>query len=156
MSGVRANDSRVSRQRLGALALMAIGVVFIWRSVADLPLGTIDNPGPAAMPLLVAALLVLFALWNLTGLVDPGDGPAEPGGMGHAVRVIAAIVVAALALGPLGYRLTILSLLVFFLGLVERKPIITVLAVSFALSFGSHALFQYVLKVPLPAGPWGL
>ena len=135
---------------------MAIGAVFIWHSLADLPLGTIDNPGPAAMPLLIAALLVAFALWNLTGLVDPGDDPAEPGGMGHAVRVIAAIVVAALALGPLGYRLTILGLLVFFLGLVERKPIVAVLAVSFALAFGSHALFQYVLKVPLPSGPWGL
>jgi hypothetical protein len=39
---------------------------------------------------------------------------------------------------------------------VERKPIVTVLIVSFALSFGSHALFQHVLKVPLPAGPWGI
>jgi hypothetical protein len=156
MSGGRGNDSRLRRQRLGAMALVATGVVFIWHSLADLPLGTIDNPGPAAMPLLVAALLVLFALWNLTGLVEPGDDPAEPGGMSHAVRVIAAVVAAAVALGPLGYRLTILSLLVFFLGVVERKPIITVLAVSLALSFGSHALFQYVLKVPLPAGPWGL
>jgi tripartite tricarboxylate transporter TctB family protein len=156
MSRLLPNDNRVRRQRLGAAALMAIGVVFIWRSFADLPLGTIDNPGPAAMPLLIAALLVLFAVWNLTGLVDPGDDPAEPGGAGHAVRVIAAIVVAALALGPLGYRLTILGLLVFFLGVVERKPVITVLAVSLALSFGSHALLHYVLKVPLPAGPWGL
>jgi hypothetical protein len=149
-------NSRVRRQRLGAMALIVTGVVFIWRSVADLPLGTIDNPGPAAMPLLIAALLVSFALWNLTGLVDPGDDPAEPRGTGHAVRVIAAIVAAAVALGPLGYRLTILSFLVFFLGVVERRPIVTVLAVSFALAFGSHALFQYVLKVPLPAGPWGL
>ncbi|MFL6933840.1 MAG: tripartite tricarboxylate transporter TctB family protein [Xanthobacteraceae bacterium] len=156
MSEVRANDGRVRGHHLGALALMGMAVVFIWRSVVDLPLGTIDNPGPAAMPLLIAALLALFALWNLTGLVDRGDNPAGPGGIGHAVRVIAAIVVAALALGPLGYRLTILSLLVFFLGVVERKSIITVLAVSFALSFGSHALLQYVLKVPLPSGPWGL
>ena len=154
----RGAGERWSRQgqRLGALALMAVAVVFIWRSVADLPLGTIDNPGPAAMPILIAALLALFALWNLTGRVNRGDDPAEPGAIGHAVRVIAAIVVAALALGPLGYRLTILSLLVFFLGAVERKSIITVLAVSFALSFSSHALLRYVLKVPLPAGPWGL
>src|SRR5215208_2201326 len=156
MSEVRANDGRVRGHHLGALALMGMAVVLIWRSVVDLPLGTIDNPGPAAMPLLIAALLALFALWNLTGLVERGDNPAAPGGIGHAVRVIAAIVAAALALGPLGYRLTILSLLVFFLGVVERKSIITVLAVSFALSFGSHALLQYVLKVPLPSGPWGL
>ena len=32
------------RQRVGALALAAVGLVFIWRSVSDLPFGTIDNP----------------------------------------------------------------------------------------------------------------
>ena len=72
----------------------------------------------------------------------------------HAIRVVAAMVVAAVALGPLGYRLTILALLVFFLLLVERKPLVPALAVSLALSFGSHALFQHVLKLQLPAGPW--
>ena len=63
---------------------------------------------------------------------------------------------AALAFGYLGYRLTILGLLVFFLGVVERKPILVVLLIAFGLSLGSHALFVHVLKVPLPTGPWGL
>jgi len=155
------NLGAVGRQRIGAFAIMATGAVFIWRSLADLPLGTIDDPGPAAMPLLLATLLVLFAVWNLiagsAGLIAAeNDERAEPGGLAHAARIIAAMVAAALALDPLGYRLTILAVLVFFLGLVERKPIVTVLIVSFALSFGSHALFQHVLKVPLPAGPWGI
>ena len=76
--------------------------------------------------------------------------------MRHAVLVIAGIAAAALAFGFLGYRLTILGLLLFFLGVVERKPFIVVLLISFGLSFGSHALFVHVLKVPLPSGPWGL
>lgn|SRR6266545_6258255 len=161
MSEPQPNDHR--RQRIGALTIIAVGVVFISRSLADLPLGTLDNPGPAAMPLLLACLLVLCAIWGLKGgssgliaRVDDDDDAAEPGGLRHAVYVVAAIAAAAIALGPLGYRLTILGLLVFFLGVVERKSIIAVVTVSFALSFGSHALLQHVLKVQLPAGPWGL
>jgi hypothetical protein len=161
MSFPSPGSRRVQRERLGALAIMATGFLFIWRSLADLPIGTIRDPGPAAMPLLLAGLLVVSALACLdsarAGLIQDGDSEdvAEPGHVGHAVRVVAAIAVAALALGPLGYPATILALLVFFLVLVERKPIIIALIVSFALSFGSYALFRYVLKLDLPAGPFG-
>jgi hypothetical protein len=168
MEEARPHDGRMPRRRvdaiLGALTLVAVGLFFIWRSLTDLPLGTLDNPGPAAMPLLLAVLLVIFALWSIaaggTGLLAPNeqdeDTDAEPGGLQHAILIVAATIAAALAFGPLGYRLTILGLLLFFLGIVERKPIITVLLLSFALSFGSHALFVHVLKIPLPSGPMGL
>ncbi|MFL5105434.1 MAG: hypothetical protein ACJ8DX_04970, partial [Xanthobacteraceae bacterium] len=36
MSEVRANDGRVRGHHLGALALLGMAVVFIWRSVVDL------------------------------------------------------------------------------------------------------------------------
>jgi Tripartite tricarboxylate transporter TctB family len=159
------NDRDVGRQRLGALALAATGLFFIWRGLAGLPLGTIDNPGPAAMPLALAALLVVFALWSLadagSGLLDPAAADdasetAADGGVRHAILVIAALLAAALALDRLGYRLTVLCLLLFFLALVERKPIIAALLMSAALSFGSHALFVHVLKIPLPSGPMGI
>jgi hypothetical protein len=155
---------QIGRKQIAVMAIMAVSAVFIWQSLAGLPLGTIDNPGPAAMPLGLAGLLVCFALFSLVsdglGLIEPeGEGDAaaaEPGALRHAALVIAAIVAAAIALNPLGYRLTILGLLLFFLGVVERKPIIVVLLVSVALSFGSHALFVHVLKIPLPSGPLGL
>ena len=166
MSSLGPSDRHVARQRVGATVLIATGVFFIWRSVVDLPLGTIDNPGPAAMPLTLAVLLVIFSLWSLggggSGLLDPEEAgeanetAAEGGGIRHAILIIAALVAAAVALDRIGYRLTILCLLLFFLGLVERKPIITVLLVSIALWFGSHALFVHVLKIPLPSGPMGI
>jgi len=157
MSGVRGN-----RRTIGAIAIIAVGALFIGFAVKDLPLGTIDDPGPAAMPLLLGGLTILFALWSLgagsAGLLASAgeeDGPA-PGERWHAVRIVAAMAAAAVLLAPLGYRLTILALLVFFLVLVERKPLLPAVAVSVALSFGSHALLWHVLKVQLPAGPWGL
>jgi hypothetical protein len=165
MSSLGPNDRHVARQRVGVTAIVATGVFFIWRSLVDLPLGIIDNPGPAAMPLALAVLLVIFSLWSLSGggsgLLDPGAGDAdetaaEGGGIRHAILIIAALVAAAVALDRIGYRLTILCLLLFFLGLVERKPILIALLVSIALSFGSHALFVHVLKIPLPSGPMGI
>jgi Tripartite tricarboxylate transporter TctB family len=166
MNARRPIDSGPLRQRIGALALVAAGLVFIWRSIADLPFGTVDNPGPGIMPLALAVLLVIFALWSMAGgapsLVDSADAgdadevAAELGAARHAAFVIAGTMAAALAFGVLGYRLTVLSLLLFYLGAVERKPVIAVLLVSFGLAFGSHALFVHVLKVSLPSGPWGL
>jgi tripartite tricarboxylate transporter TctB family protein len=169
MAGFRTPLNLTQRQRIGVVALVATGAFFIWRSLADLPLGTIDNPGPGAMPILLALLLIVFALWSLTagrsGLLDDetagdsaddGADDAEPGALRHAVLIVASIIVAAVVLDHLGYRLTILTLLLFFLGLVERKPLVTVLIVSFGLSFGSHALFEHVLKIGLPSGPFGI
>jgi hypothetical protein len=166
MSVLRPADSETGRQRIGALALVAVGLLFIWRSLADLPFGTIDNPGPGITPLALAILLVVFALWSLAASTasvadsaETGDVEADTtdkGATRHAVFIIAGILVSALAFGVIGYRLTVLGLLLFYLGAVERKPLIATLLVSFVIAFGSYALFVHVLKISLPSGPWGL
>jgi len=63
---------------------------------------------------------------------------------------------AAFALERLGYRLTVIVLLAFLLGVMERKRPAVVVAVALGLSLGSFFLFSNLLKVPLPRGPWGL
>jgi len=165
MSALGPTGSERRRQRIGALALVAVGLLFIWRSVADLPFGTVDNPGPGLTPFALAMLLIGFALWTMIGSASDAPDPIEaeteqttdePGAARHAVFVIVGIAASALGFGFLGYRLTILALLLFYLGVVERKPIIPVLLVSFGIAYGSYALFVHVLKVSLPSGPWGL
>jgi hypothetical protein len=148
------------------LALVAVGLLFVWRSLADLPFGTIDNPGPGITPLALAILLGVLALWSMAGSVaraadSPGardveEAPTDQGATRHAVFVIAGILISALAFGVIGYRLTVLGLLLFYLGIVERKPLIATLLVSVGIAFGSYALFVHVLKISLPSGPWGL
>ena len=165
MSVLPPTDRDTRRQRIGALALVAVGLLFMWRSAVDLPFGTVDNPGPALTPFALAILLVLFSLWtaagNSKGVFDPAEAeaaeaPADPGAARHAMFVIVGIVASALGFAFLGYRFTILALLLFYLGIVERKPVLAVLLVSIGLAYGSHALFVHVLKVSLPTGPWGL
>jgi Tripartite tricarboxylate transporter TctB family len=165
MSVLRPTDRGQWRQRIGVLALVAVGLIFIWRSIAELPFGTVDNPGPGITPLALAVLLVICALWSMasaarsfadSAAADADAPAADPGAVRHAVFVIVGIVAAALAFGVFGYRLTVLGLLLFYLGMVERKPLLPVLFVSFGIAFGSHWLFVHVLKVSLPSGPWGL
>jgi Tripartite tricarboxylate transporter TctB family len=164
MRASRPADKEQGYQRIGALALAAAGLLFAWRSIADLPFGTIDNPGPGITPFALALLLVFFALWIMMrgppGLLSRAeaetDDGADPGAIRHAVLVIAGIVAAAPGFAYLGYRLTILLLLLFYLGAVERKPILITLIVSIVIAIGSHALFVHVLRISLPSGPWGL
>jgi Tripartite tricarboxylate transporter TctB family len=165
MSVLPPTDRETRRQRIGALALVAVGLLFMWHSAVDLPFGTVDNPGPALTPFALAVLLVVFALWTMVGgaagALDPieaetEEAATEPGAARHAMFVIVGILASALGLAFLGYRLTILALLLFYLGIVERKPVLTALLVSIGIAYGSHALFVHVLKVSLPSGPWGL
>jgi Tripartite tricarboxylate transporter TctB family len=162
-SGIAAQNKR--DRRLGVAVVIGVGATFAWRSLADLPLGTITEPGPAAAPLLLAGLLILSALWSLVsgtdGLLaaaedDAGDGAGDAGGWQHAALIAAAAALAALCLDRIGYRLTILSLLLFFLWLVERKRIVLALLIGLGLSFGSFWLFDHILKVTLPIGPFGI
>lgn len=166
MNVLRPTNSELLRQWIGALALVAVGLVFIWRSLVELPFGTVDNPGPGITPLALAVLLTACALWSMVStsrhFADSADEKvtkapaANAGAIRHAVLVVSGIIAAALAFGVIGYRLTVLGLLLFYLGAVERKPLIPTLLVSFGIAFGSYWLFVQVLKVSLPSGPWGL
>ena len=59
-------------------------------------------------------------------------------------------------MAELGYRLTIFVTLLVLIGAVERKRPLP--AVIFAASFavGTYFLFDTLLRVPLPRGPFGL
>ena len=44
----------------------------------------------------------------------------------------------------------------FLLGIVERKGIVFTVVFSLALALGTFLLFDTLLRVPLPRGPFGL
>jgi hypothetical protein len=109
------------------------------------------------MPIVLALLLLGFGIVLITRrpLVS-GAGRAVWSGWRHAVAILAACAFAALALERLGYRLTILSVMVFLLALVERRGWLATSLFALVLAFGSYFLFGTVLRVPLPRGPFGL
>ena len=137
-------------------ALILLAVVTAWET-RRLPLGTLHNPGPGYMPLLLALILgALGIVVILRGGSSPPLAALRWPEARHAAAILLGCGFAAFALEWLGYRLTVIVLLAFLLGVMERKSPAVLAAVALGLSLGSFFLFSNLLKVPLPRGPWGL
>jgi Tripartite tricarboxylate transporter TctB family len=144
----------VDRVAGAGLAMFALFV--LWQSRA-LPLGSLANPGPAYMPVALATLLFLGGLAiAVLGGETPPIGSLGFGGWRHAMAIFATCAFAALALERLGYRLTIFIALLFLLGVVERKRPLVALVFAGAFAAGTYFLFDTLLRVQLPRGPFGI
>jgi putative tricarboxylic transport membrane protein len=145
-------------ERVSGMALALLAVVVLeecWR--ARLPLGTLASPGPAYAPTLLAlALLVAGLLIATLGRDAATLAAAGWHEWRHTVAILVAIAFVALALERLGYRLTIALACAFLLGVVERKRPVPTLLVAVGLAAGTFFLFDTLLRVPLPRGPFGL
>ena len=141
--------------RVGGGALVLLALFTLWES-RKLPLGTLQNPGPSYVPVLLALVLLGFGLVVIAlGRNSPRMATVSWREWPHAVAILGACAFMALALERLGYRLTIGLALAFLLGVVERRSVIT--TVAFAVGFAglSFYLFATLLRVQLPRGPWG-
>jgi hypothetical protein len=142
--------------RVAGVALVLIGVVTVWESRV-FPLGTLQRPGPAYAPVVVAALLILFGV----AVFAMGGGARRLAELGwrewrHAAAIFGACAFAAWGLERLGYRLTMAVVVLFLLMVVERKGWALGLALTVAMAWGSFFVFDTMLRVPLPRGPFGL
>jgi hypothetical protein len=141
--------------RLSASVLALFALLVIWET-RQLPLGTFRQPGPAFIPILLALLLLSLAvfLWFTSGRA-PLLTSISWTERRHALAILAASLFSVFAIERLGYRLTVLLVLVFLLKLVEKRGWVLSLSFAGALSFGSFFLFYTLLRVPLPEGPLG-
>jgi len=145
----------MTTDRLAGLALVLIGLVAVWQSLA-FPLGSLKRPGPAFAPTALALLLILFGvLVAVTGgsarrIADVGwhDGR-------HAAAVFGACAFAAWGLERLGYRLTMAVVLAVLLRGLERQGWMASLALTVGMAWGSFYVFSTLLRIPLPRGPLG-
>jgi len=146
----------VTADRAAGATLVLIGLVAIGESRA-FPLGSLHRPGPAYMPVLLAGLLIAFGV----AVAAMGGRAARLGDVGwqewrHAVAIFGACAFAAWGLERVGYRLTMAIVLAFLLlGLERIRPVVGV-ALTVGMAWGSFYLFDRLLKVPLPRGPFGL
>jgi hypothetical protein len=144
----------IDRVAGAALVVLALVTLVLSRS---LPLGTLRNPGPAYMPVVLALILLVFgALLVLLGRRSPPWASVAWWEWRHAVAILGACVFAALALERLGYRLTVATMLAFLLGVVERKSALLTVTFAIAVALATFFLFGTLLRVPLPRGPLGL
>ena len=141
--------------QFSGLMLLALALYVGWENRAY-PIGTLHEPGPGYMPLLIVVFLgamgLLIALWGAKSA--PLASVQWPEAM-RAVVILIACGVATFALERIGYRITVIALLVFFLGALERKRPLPVALVALGFSFASFYVVGDLLRVPLPRSPWG-
>jgi len=142
--------------QVSGVMLLALALYVGWENRVY-PIGSLQEPGPGYLPLLLViflgALGLLIAFWG--GRSRP-LASLQWTETTRAVVILVACGIAAFALERIGYRLTVLALLVFFIGVLERKPPVAVALVSLGFAFGSYYVVGDLLHVPLPVSPWGL
>ena len=146
----------MTTDRLAGAALVLIGIVAIWESRA-FPLGSLHRPGPAFMPVLLAVLLILFGL--AVAAMGSSAGRLRDVGWSewrHAAAIFGCCAFAAWGLDRLGYRITMAVVLAVLFLALERLGVLTSLVLTVGMAWGSFYLFDTLLKVPLPRGPFGL
>lgn len=141
--------------QLSGLVLLALALYVAWEN-QEYPVGTLAEPGPGYLPLLLAIFLGgLGLLITLGGFRSAPLASMKWPEAPRAVVILIACWVATLALERIGYRLTVIALLVFLLGVVERKKPLPVALVSIGFALVSYYVVADLLIVPLPRGPWG-
>jgi hypothetical protein len=153
-NGMQAKGGLRSDQ-ISGLVLIAIAVVVVWFN-REFPVGTLADPGPGYVPLLLACTLGgIGLLVAVMGARSQSLAETEWPEATRALIIMVACVAATFALERIGYRLTTAAFLVFFLGIIERKHPLAVVLVSAGFSLASFYVIGTLLKVPLPVGPWG-
>jgi len=155
-SGTPETRGGLRSDQFSGLMLLALALYVGWQNRVY-PVGTLSEPGPGYLPLLLAIFLgamgLLVALWGARSAPLAAIKWTEAA---RAVVILVACGVATLALERIGYRLTVIALLVVLLGVIERKRPLLVAVVALGFSFASYYVVADLLRVPLPRSPWGL
>jgi hypothetical protein len=116
--------------QLSGLMLLALALYVGWANRAY-PLGTLQEPGPGYLPLVLAVFLGSLGIfiasfgYRSTPLASMRWTEAK-----RALLILVACAAATFALERVGYRITVIALLIFFLGVVERRQPVRVAVVA--------------------------
>jgi len=146
---------KMTGDRISGAALLILAVL-VMVETRVLPLGTHSRPGPGYLPLLLSSFLALLGIIMIFRGRPSAASPKVKWPEGrHALAILICCALATLVLESLGYRLTMLILLSFLFGIMERLKWWMVFGLSAGLSFGSFWVFYTLLKVMLPLGSLG-
>jgi len=141
--------------QFSGLMLLVLSLYIAWENRVY-PIGSLQEPGPGYMPLLLAIFLgVMGLLIALMGAKSQLLAEIRWPETTRAIMILLACGVGAFALERIGYRLTVIALLIFFLGVLERRRLLPVALVSIGFGFISYYIVGDLLHVPLPRSPWG-
>lgn len=150
------NLQSLTVDQAAGLFFAGFSLLVLWET-RRIPFGFLAEPGPGAMPTLLAFTLLACSV----ALIMGGRSGKRLAAVSwpewrHTVAILGTCAFLALSIERLGYRLTILIVLLVLVSVVERKGWIAGAVFAGCFSFGTHYLFNTLLRVPLPPGPLGL
>lgn len=142
---------RLGSEVVGGLFWLAVGIFFALGAIWLKP-GTLRNPGPGFLPLMMASLLVCSSLTVLAkGLVVPTKRLKKIEWRGQSILVVSVFVYGVL-LDLVGFLLSTFALMCVLFGLLfagkNRWAKVACCAVATALV--GWLVFAVALKVPFP------
>jgi putative tricarboxylic transport membrane protein len=145
--------NRIGSEVVGGLFWLAVGVFFAVGGIMLKP-GTLRNPGPGFLPLMMALLLISFSLFVLArGLIGP-DRSLKGVQWRSQIVLVVSVFLYGLLLDLMGFLLSTFVLMFVLFGLFfkgKRKwPKVFFCAAATALV--GWLVFSVALKVPFPRG----
>ena len=134
-----------------------VGVgLLVFALSGDLPAGRLSMPGSGFLPKIVAALLILFgAALILRAKESEAFNAIGWGDLPHALQVVA-ITAAGIALyTTAGFLLALFLTIAVLLIIIERRNPLRATIYAAAVVIVAFVGFEYVLRTPMPNGPWG-
>lgn len=129
---------------------VAFGVLVIALS-GDLPTGQLSMPGSGFLPKIVATLTIVFGLALIARAAESPPFADVVWSDGKHAAMVTVITAAAIALyTQLGFLVTMATMMVALLVVVERRNPLRAFGYSAAIVLLTYASFEYLLKTPLP------
>lgn len=122
----------------------------------ELPFGTLSFPGSGFLPKIVASLLIVFGI-VLAVQASASEKLAnfDWSDLRHAVPVTIVTGIGIALYTVAGFLIAIGGLMFALLVIIERKGIIPAALYSALVTGVTWALFEKLLRTPLPNGPFG-
>jgi putative tricarboxylic transport membrane protein len=137
-----------------AALLTALAGVIIY-DMTTLQITQTYGIGPKAMPIVVAAGLVLLAIGNLVLALRGGDVPErEPPAQLPILLILGGLIATIVLIGVGGGFISAVTVLFAATATAfGRRAILVDLAIGFALSLAAYLMFAKLLSLSLPMGP---
>lgn len=131
-------------------AFVVFGVAVIALS-GDLPVGQLSMPGSGFLPMIVAALTIIFGLILIVRAKESGPFSELGWGDGKHAAMVTVITAVAIALYErVGFTITMLLMMITLLLVIERRNPIRAGIYCIAIVLFTYVSFVYGLKTPLP------
>jgi putative tricarboxylic transport membrane protein len=149
----------IRAERITSVLFLLFGLVLFFES-RRYPLGTIDNPGPAFLPLLLGAAVVVLSVGLIVRVWKKGNPRSllpfwpEKTGMTRVSLAFVVILLFTALLEITGHMVNIFLLFLVLLRPIGRQKWTWSISISVGAALVSYFLFEKWLMIPLPNGIW--